>query len=287
MKFGYPRPQMQRSSWVSLNGAWRFCFDDAGEYAQPSQIKSWPLEIQVPFPPESKASGIGDRGFHSWCWYQRDFDCMPPSGRIILRFGAVDYLARVWVNGCLAVTHEGGHTPFWADITHMLDPSGKQTVTVQVGDDPHELAKPRGKQDWQLEPHAIWYPRTTGIWQTVWLEQVPDNYIEKIRWTPQVETYAIGFEARVIGDEANDLTIDVSLRHGKRLLARDRYQVVEREVDRIIVLSDPGIDDYRNELLWSPERPTLIDATVRLDARRRSRGRVYLVHRSAVSEHPA
>ena len=264
MKFGYPRPQMQRSSWVSLNGAWRFCFDDPGEYAQPSQIKSWPLEIQVPFPPESKASGIGDRGFHSWCWYQRDFDCMPPSGRIILRFGAVDYLARVWVNGCLAVTHEGGHTPFWADITHMLDPSGKQTVTVQVGDDPHELAKPRGKQDWQLEPHAIWYPRTTGIWQTVWLEQVPDNYIEKIRWTPQVETYAIGFEARVIGDEANDLTIDVSLRHGKRLLARDRYQVVEREVDRIIVLSDPGIDDYRNELLWSPERPTLIDATVRL-----------------------
>ena len=79
MKFGYPRPQMQRSSWASLNGAWRFCFDDAGEYAQPSQIKSWPLEIQVPFPPESKASGIGDRGFHSWCWYQRDFDCMPPS----------------------------------------------------------------------------------------------------------------------------------------------------------------------------------------------------------------
>ena len=192
---------------------------------------------------------------------------MPPSGRIILRFGAVDYLARVWVNGCLAVTHEGGHTPFWADITHMLDPSGKQTVTVQVGDDPHELAKPRGKQDWQLEPHAIWYPRTTGIWQTVWLEQVPDNYIEKIRWTPQVETYAIGFEARVIGDEANDLTMDVSLRHGKRLLARDRYQVVEREVDRIIVLSDPGIDDYRNELLWSPERPTLIDATLRLCAR--------------------
>jgi beta-galactosidase/beta-glucuronidase len=264
LEFAYPRPQMQRSNWVSLNGIWRFCFDNGAEYAQPSQIKSWPLEIQVPFPPESKASGIADRGFHPWCWYQRDFDCKPPSGRIILRFGAVDYFARVWINGCLAVTHEGGHTPFSADITHMLDPSGKQTVTVQVGDDPHELAKPRGKQDWQLEPHAIWYPRTTGIWQTVWLERVPGNYIEKIRWTPQVENYAIGFEARVIGEEANDLTVDVSLRLGERLLARDRYQVVEREVDRIIVLSDPGIDDYRNELLWSPERPTLIDAKVRL-----------------------
>ncbi len=220
MEFAYPRPQMQRSNWTSLNGIWRFCYDDAREYAQPNQIKSWPMEIRVPFPPESRASGIGDRGFHPWCWYQRDFDCKPLSGRVILRFGAVDYNARVWINGCLAVTHEGGHTPFWADITHMLEPSGKQTVTVHVEDDPHELAKPRGKQDWQLEPHAIWYPRTTGIWQTVWFEQVPDNYIEKIRWTPQVETYAIGFEARIIGEMANDLNVDVTLRHGERLLAR-------------------------------------------------------------------
>ena len=92
---------------------------------------------------------------------------------MILRFGAVDYSARVWVNGRLAMTHEGGHTPFWADITDLLDKkSAKQTVTVYVEDDPHDLTKPRGKQDWQLEPHSIWYPRTTGIWQTVWLERV-------------------------------------------------------------------------------------------------------------------
>ncbi|SEO74932.1 glycoside hydrolase family 2 TIM barrel-domain containing protein [Nitrosovibrio sp. Nv6] len=264
MEFAYPRPQMQRSNWTSLNGTWRFCYDDAGEFALPSQITTWPLKITVPFPPESEASGIGDRGFHPLCWYERDFDCEPSPGRVILRFGAVDYAARVWINGCLAVTHEGGHTPFWADITHMLNSSGSQRVTVQVDDDPHELAKPRGKQDWQLEPHAIWYPRTTGIWQTVWIERVPDNYIEKIRWTPEVETYAIGFEARVIGECAADLTVDVCLRNGEQLLAHDRYQVVDREVDRLIVLSDPGIDDYRNELLWSPERPTLLDATVRL-----------------------
>ena len=264
MNFAHPRPQMRRSNWTSLNGVWRFFYDDACQFAHPSQIKSWPMEIIVPFPPESEASGIGDRDFHSFCWYERDFDCAPSSGRVILRFGAVDYTARVWVNGRLAVTHEGGHTPFWADITHTLDASGKQKVTVHVEDDPHELAKPRGKQDWQLKPHSIWYPRTTGIWQTVWIEHVPDNYIEKIRWTPQVETYAIGFEARVIGDEADDLTVDVCLRHGDRLLAHDRYRVVNREVDRLIILSDPGIDDYRNELLWSPERPTLIDAKVRL-----------------------
>jgi hypothetical protein len=98
----------------------------------------------------------------------------------------------------------------------------------------------------------------------VWLERVSRTYIEKIRWTPHVEGFSLGFEARIVGDPAEDLWIDITLRHRKRVLARDRYQVVDREVDRIIVLSDPGIDDYRNELLWTPERPTLLDATIRL-----------------------
>jgi hypothetical protein len=263
LEFAYPRPQLRRSTWTSLNGAWRFRFDDERQYTAPGQV-DWPLQIQVPFPPESEASGIGDRGFHCGCWYERDFECTPGNDRVILRFGAVDYAARVWVNGRLATTHEGGHTPFAADITQLLDPSGRQTVTVHVDDDPHDLTKPRGKQDWQLEPHAIWYPRTTGIWQTVWFERVSRTYIEKIRWTPHVEGFSLGFEARIVGDPAEDLWIDITLRHGKRVLARDRYHVVDREVDRVIVLSDPGIDDYRNELLWTPERPTLLDATIRL-----------------------
>jgi hypothetical protein len=260
----YPRPQLQRSQWTTLNGNWRFRYDDAAVLITPKDIDAWPSQIRVPFPPESKASGIGDRGFHKACWYERDFELMPDEGRVILRFGAVDYSAKVWVNGHLAVTHEGGHTPFFADITHLLDKSGKQTVTVRAEDDPADLAKPRGKQDWQLEPHSIWYPRTTGIWQTVWLERVGRTYVDKIRWTPKVEGYAIGFEARIAGDRTDDLSIEIVLRHEKRLLARDRYQVVEGEVDRFIALSDPGIDDFRNELLWSPERPTLLSATIRL-----------------------
>lgn len=264
MSFGYPRPQLRRADWTSLNGPWRFCFDDAREFARPSDIQLWPMTITVPFAPESRASGIGDTGFHIGCWYERDFELMPHAGRTILRFGAVDYAARVWINGRLAATHEGGHTPFSADISALLDASGSQCVTVQVDDDPHELTKPRGKQDWQLEPHSIWYPRTTGIWQTVWIERVSRTYVEKIRWTPMVENYAIGFEARVAGDRVDGLQIEIKLTHGARLLAHDRYQVVDREADRIIVLSDPGIEDYRNEMLWSPERPTLLDATVRL-----------------------
>lgn len=264
MDLAYPRPQLQRAQWTTLNGLWRFRYDDACELVTPQDVADWPLQICVPFPPESKASGIGERGFHAVCWYQRDFEFAPDAGRVILRFGAVDYSARVWVNGLLAATHEGGHTPFWADITAILNADGPQRVTVRVEDDPHDLTKPRGKQDWQLEPHAIWYPRTTGIWQSVWLERVGRTYVDKIRWTPKVEGYAIGFEARMGGDPADGLFIDIVLRHEGRLLAHDRYQVVDGEVDRFIALSDPGIDDFRNELLWSPERPTLLDARIRL-----------------------
>ncbi len=264
MDAAYPRPQLQRDDWLSLNGPWRFRFDDACALRHPADIDQWPLEIRVPFPPESRASGIGDRGFHRACWYQRDFTLAPGPDRVILRFGAVDYAARVWVNGALVATHEGGHTPFAADITHQLDPSGRQCVTLRAEDDPHDLTQPRGKQDWQLEPHALWYPRTTGIWQTVWIERVPRTYVDRIRWTPRVEGFALGFEARVAGDPADDLAIELVLTLDGRILAQDRYRVVDGEVDRFIVLSDPGIDDFRNELLWSPERPTLIDARVRL-----------------------
>jgi hypothetical protein len=264
LESAYPRPQLRRPEWTSLNGPWRFCFDNDCKHTQPSDIHDWPLDILVPFPPESKASGIGNRGFHRACWYQRDFEMQARNERVILHFGAVDYAARVWVNGFLAVTHEGGHTPFSVDITHLLHESGRQTVTLRAEDDPQELTKPRGKQDWQLEPHSIWYPRTTGIWQAVWLERVARTYIGKIRWTPHVKGFALGFEARVVGDPAEDLFLDIQLSQGTRQLAHDRYRVVELEVDRVIVLSDPGIDDFRNELLWCPERPTLIDAYIRL-----------------------
>ncbi len=260
----YPRPQLERSHWVSLNGPWRFRTDDEKRYAHPRDIDEWPQEIRVPYPPESNASGIGDRGFHFACWYQREFTMRADGQRVLLHFGAVDYRARVWVNDRYVVSHEGGHTSFSVDITSVLDPSGEQVVTVFVEDDPHELTKPRGKQDWQLEPHSIWYPRTTGIWQTVWLERVGRTYIEKIRWTPFVENFALHFEARIVGDPRENLWLDLALHHNGRLLASDSYRVIDREADRRIILSDPGIDDYRNELLWSPENPQLIRAHVRL-----------------------
>jgi beta-galactosidase/beta-glucuronidase len=254
-----------RSNWTSLNGAWRFAFDDDERFAFPSRDIAWSHQIEVPFPPEAPQSGVNDRGFHTTCWYQREFDCKAVDReRVLLHFGAVDYRATVWVNDHQVATHEGGHTPFSADITSALEPSGRQTVTVHVEDDPHDLAKPRGKQDWQLEPHSIWYPRTTGIWQTVWLEKVPHTYIQKVQWTPHFDGFEIGCSLYLEGDLSGNLLAEVEISHEGKTLAFDAYKVIGNEAHRKIVLSDPGIDDSRNELLWSPERPTLLDAKLRL-----------------------
>ena len=261
----YPRPQMQRSNWLSLNGEWNFCFDHEQQYRVPSQIRSWPHQIQVPYAPECSRSGINDTGFHRACWYEREFDYpLPETGRVLLHFGAVDYIAQVWVNGLLVMKHMGGHTPFSADITSALKGDGLQKVTVLAEDDPADLEKPRGKQDWKEEPHSIWYYRTSGIWQTVWLENVPDTYINHIRWSPHLERWEIGCEVFISGPIVPDMKIRVTMTRGEQLLVEDSYRVLGDEMHRRIALSDPGIEDFRNDLLWTPERPTLINATVRL-----------------------
>jgi beta-galactosidase/beta-glucuronidase len=263
--YGYPRPQLQRAEWVSLNGEWEFAFDREGRWRLPSQV-AFDRTILVPYSPETPASGIGDTGFFKVCWYRKTFDTpeLKGSQRLMLHFGAVDYASTVWVNGRLAARHEGGYTPFRADITELLTESQTQEIVLRAEDDPADLSKPRGKQDWQLEPHGIWYPRTTGIWQTVWLETVPGTWIESVRWTPNVERWEIGLEARITGEVRDNLRLAVKLYSGETLLADDTYAVIAGEVHRRIALSDPGIDDFRNELLWNPSTPTLIQVELRL-----------------------
>src|SRR3954452_165117 len=179
----YPRPTLQRNWWMSLDGPWEFSIDADATWILPGDV-TWRTTICVPFAPETPASGIGDTSFYRACWYRRVFDKpqLEPDQRILLNFGAVDYVATVWVNGRLAGGHEGGYTPFFIDITSLLLPESAQTIVVRAEDDPQDLAKPRGKQDWQLEPHSIWYPRTTGIWQSVWIERVCSTWIGSVRW---------------------------------------------------------------------------------------------------------
>src|SRR5215210_8996156 len=144
------------------------------------------LMITVPFPPESPASGIGNRDFHPVVWYRRTFSMSSsPGERLLLHFGAVDYRASVWVNGRLVALHEGGHTPFHADVTAAVH-DGENVLTVRAEDPPADPTQPRGKQDWLERPHNVFYERTTGIWQPVWLEPVPATHITALRWSPDL-----------------------------------------------------------------------------------------------------
>jgi hypothetical protein len=145
-------------------------------------------------------------------------------------------------------------------VTDALTEDESQELVVRAEDDPTDLAKPRGKQDWERHPHAIWYPRTTGIWRTVWLEVVPVTSIGRVCWTPTLERWDIGLHVVLDGPEQHGLRLRVQLAVGPILLADDTYAVVGREILRRIGLSDPGIDDYRNDLLWRPSSPTIIDA---------------------------
>ena len=262
---GYPRPQLKRSFWYSLNGEWEFAIDRTGLWTHPSEVE-WRTVIRVPFSPETPASGVGDTGFYHQCWYRRKIQltALTEGHRLCLRFAAVDYRTTVWVNGVRLGTHEGGYTPFSFDLTPAVRTSEVLELVVCAEDDPHDLAKPRGKQDWQLEPHSIWYPRTSGIWQTVWLEDLPPTAITRIAFTPHLTRWEIGLEAWIGGQPHDPLRLSVTLKSGEKVLADDTYAVIAGEVHRRIALSDPGIDDSRNELLWSPDAPNLISVHLRL-----------------------
>ena len=261
---GYPRPQLQRATWYSLNGPWDFALDPDGIWRQAHEV-DWGEKITVPFAPEAPLSGIGYTGFFRACWYRKQCDLPQrlPGERWVLHLGAVDWSATVWVNGTCLGQHEGGYTPFSFDVTNFIAGAACEIV-VRAEDDPHDLTKPRGKQDWQLEPHSIWYPRTTGIWQTVWHEKVPSTRIGRIVYTPNLARWEVGVQVWVDGDRRDDLRLGIKLRNGANLLAADTYQIINGELHRGIALSDPGIDDSRNELLWSPHAPNLIDVQLEL-----------------------
>ncbi|MBZ9753526.1 glycoside hydrolase family 2 [Deinococcus sp. HMF7604] len=261
----HPTPLLERDHWRDLSGTWRFCFEDVGVWKHPSEVV-FDRDIQVPYAPESPLSGIGDQGFHHVVWYGLTLTLTPEErqSRLLLHFGAVDYAATVWVNGRLVATHEGGHTPFTADVTRQAQLAETIEVTVRAQDDPHDLAKPRGKQDWQRDPHSIWYPRTTGIWQTVWLEQVSDTYIQKVGWFSNMDQWQLGLQLHLVGTLAPGLSVRVRLWRDDVLLVDDRYGLQSHEVERRIALADPGIDDFRNELLWSPSHPQLLGSCLEL-----------------------
>ena len=185
----HPNPQWQRASWQNLNGRWEF-----------GRNKKFGQEIIVPFCPESELSGIGKKDFMKQVWYRRSIDVTPAQlqGRVILHFGAADYLSTLWVNDIEIGTHEGGYTSFSFDITQALRP-GPNELTLHCKDDTRDPLVCCGKQSEKLKSHGCHYTRTTGIWQTVWLEFVPENYILSAVYQPDPENGCLHLRAKVAG----------------------------------------------------------------------------------------
>jgi hypothetical protein len=245
----YPRPQMKRTEWLNLNGLW----DIAITPTEDDRPTNFSKQILVPFPIESYLGRLGANVTPSdKASYRRTFK-LPASWmrqRVLLHFGAVDWSTTVWINGKLVGSHEGGYDPFHFDITEPITWDGENEIVVAVIDPTDRGFQPRGKQ--KLKPEGIWYTPVSGIWQTVWLEPVPEASISGLRIVPDARAASVSIE--VLGsDAANSLAAAIDVLDAGKTIASANGRV-GRPVS--ISIQDPK--------LWSPARPFLYDLRIRL-----------------------
>lgn len=264
----HPRPRLVRDGWRSLEGEWQFALDpeDTG-LAEGWWRGDVELDgrITVPFPPESPASGLGDRTPHRVLWYRRALtadDLALDGDRLLLHFGAVDYRAQVWLDGRLVASHEGGHTPFSAELRSSgLEVRPGSALVVRVEDDARDTAQPRGKQDWCDEAHVIWYDRTSGIWQPVWLEATSALAISSVDFESDLAHGLVTAMVRLTARPDRPVEVALELELEGRRLARGSVLTDEREVRIVLELPALRNGQAAETLLWSPEHPRLVDAT--------------------------
>lgn len=265
-----PRPQLVRSSFVELDGTWGFAYDDENVGLAEGWFDGRDLAgaILVPFPPESRASGIGDTGFHPVVWYRREIaeEDLAAVGhgdrrRALLHFGAVDYRARVWVNGIAVGEHIGGHTPFVLDVTDALGRhDGPDVIVVRAEDDPYDLAQPRGKQDWEAGAHAIWYHRTTGIWQPVWIESVGEQHVTDLHWTNDLAAGTA--RADVTLARRTPTRVEVVIAHDGEVIGTATVDANGLSASLTVPLAGQSNGQAYERLVWRPGSPVLLDAWV-------------------------
>ena len=247
----YPRPAMRRDSCEILNGPWQYAITQTAEYPA-----AWQGSILVPYSPETPASGVG-RTLQpgQWLHYHRLF--APPAGeggRVLLHFGAVDYACAVQVNGHLAGGHRGGYWPFTLDITDLLNGTGRNSLWVAVQDPTGHGTQARGKQT--LRPGGMFYPAQSGIWQTAWLERVPDNYIQTLTVTPDYDARTVTVRVHT-AKPGGAVNLWAMVRAGGVTIAED-WGSDEADQDGEVTLNIPEEHFFP----WSPDTPFLYDLTV-------------------------
>jgi beta-galactosidase/beta-glucuronidase len=255
----YPRPQFVRKDWLNLNGEWHFEMDPGRSGIQRGLMNAEGLSqrITVPFCPESELSGIGNKDFMQAVWYMKKGE-LPKKWegkRILLHFGAVDFMSRVWINGKEAGTHKGGYTSFSFEITDLLQ-SGENKLALYVEDDTRFSGQAGGKQCPDYFSRGCHYTRTTGIWQTVWLEPVPTTYIADVKLTPDLDNKRLLVEASLEGD-TNGMVIKAQAMVEGSLVCEAQAQCFGPNAVTYL-----EFDDVRT---WSPEDPFLYDLKLTLE----------------------
>jgi len=256
----YPRPQWVRDDWLCLNGMWEFEIDNSDSGIERGLLgRSLSDKITVPFCPESVLSGIGNTDFMRAVWYRREIEIPGQwqGQKVLLHFQAVDYDATVWVNGTEVSRHRGGWTSFTVDITFAAKAGETAVIVVRARDDMAE-AMPRGKQSAKYANHECEYTRTTGIWQSVWLEPVPQTYLKRPKITPQLSRKSFLIEQGVAGNASN-MKVQVKLKDKDGLVSSQSSDIDNMNVSYLAL----EIPDSKLAL-WCPENPHLYDLEVEL-----------------------
>ena len=252
----HPRPQMVRKAWQNLNGIWQFQFDHGRSGRNRGVQNCEKLEgvITVPFCVESKLSQVEYKDFVGAVWYKRSFTITEENlrGRVLLHFEAVNYYCQIWVNGQDLGVHRGGYTPFSYDISSKVR-AGENTVVLYVENDVRDPMQPRGKQSEVYHSRGCDYTRNTGIWQTVWLEYVPETYIEKYRCVSSPENGSVNMQVFFAGGYSKGM-LQANVSYQGKTVGSNCVQVSGNSVSFAVSLSERH--------LWEPGKPELYDVTL-------------------------
>ncbi len=254
----YPRPQFVRTNWLNLNGSWSFLFDDENIGEKQKYYESFPksTEIIVPFTYETKKSGIDDEKVHQNIWYSKDIK-LSKTNKTLLHLEGSDYVTKVWLNGIFIGKNKGGYHRFTFDITTAII-DGINNITIKV-EDSLSKSQPRGKQRYKNENFKCWYVQTTGIWKTIWLENVPLNYIKDVKVTPDYDMHNVDININfdIENNDFSNYELETEISFENKKVSTQRNSLDDKSLNYIININD----DLK---AWSPDTPNLYDIVYRL-----------------------
>ncbi|PID97905.1 MAG: glycoside hydrolase family 2 [Actinobacteria bacterium] len=270
---GYPRPQLCREQWLTLCGPWNFAFDPDNRglveewYRHPDRLSD---TITVPYPPGSPLSEVEPVDCDI-VWYHRhvtpeDVLSLGSLPRLIVHCEGIDHIADMWINGQHVAHHEGGYTPVKAEVPASTAKADGLDIVIRAYDERLGLDQPRGKQDWRLNPHDIWYERMTGVWRDIWMEAVPATYIDSVHWQSDIHEGCVTCDMHLSGPLSPEAWTQITLTYRGQVVARTEVNLRQRRSTLTLPLPEIAHPHEGKSILWSPRHPNLIDAHIEVTA---------------------